>query len=50
MICTVPVAVYPKTVIDELQSELSQLKATIQSGKQPAFDSIDELIDKLENG
>lgn len=44
-----PVTVYPKKYVDELQSELTELKKNISEGKQPTFDSIDALIDKLEN-
>ena len=47
MICMIPVAVCPKKYVNELHSELSQLKKNIQIGKQPVFDSIDELIEKL---
>ena len=45
-----PVTVYPKKYVDELQSELNELKKSISEGKQPAFDNIDALINKLENG
>ena len=48
VICMVPVAVYPKKYVDELQAEIAQLKANISAGKQPVFDSIDALIGKLE--
>lgn len=48
MICMVPVAVYPKKYVDALQDEIHQLKENIRTGKQPVFDSIDALIDKLE--
>ena len=48
VICMVPVAVYPKKYVGELQSEIAQLKKDIESGKQPTFSSIDALIDKLE--
>ena len=44
-----PVTVYPKKYVDELQSELNELKKNISEGIQPTFDSIDALIDKLEN-
>ena len=43
-----PVAVYPKAYVETLQNEIAQLKEDIRSGKQPTFDSIDALIDKLE--
>ena len=44
-----PVTVYPKKYVEELQSELNELKKNISEGKQPTFDNIDALIDKLEN-
>ena len=48
VICMVPVTVYPKKYVDDLHTELSKLKENIKAGKQPVFDSIDALIDKLE--
>ena len=48
IIYMVPVIVYPKKYVDELHGELSQMLERIKSGEQPVFDSIDELIDKLE--
>ena len=48
VICMVPVTVYPKRYVDELHSEIAQLKSDIASGKRPVFDSIDALIGKLE--
>ncbi|MBO5077880.1 MAG: AbrB/MazE/SpoVT family DNA-binding domain-containing protein [Clostridia bacterium] len=48
VIYMVPVIVYPKKYVDELHGELSQMLERIKSGEQPVFDSIDELIDKLE--
>ncbi len=44
----VPVAVYPRAYVDQLHSEILQLKESIADGKQPVFDSIDALFDKLE--
>lgn len=44
-----PVAVYPKKYIEELQQEIAEVKADIASGKQPVFDSVDALFDFLEN-
>lgn len=43
-----PVVVYPKKYLDELHSELSEVKAKFASGEQPVFDSIDALFAKLE--
>lgn len=48
MICMIPVTVYPKKYVDELHGEISMLKESIKSGKQPIFDNIDALIGKLE--
>ncbi len=47
-ICMLPVVVYPKKYLDELQSELNEVKAKISSGEQPVFDSVDALFAKLE--
>ena len=44
----IPVAVYPKTYVDQLNDEIAQLKMDIKSGKQPVFDNIDALMEKLE--
>lgn len=49
VICLMPVTVYPKKYLDELHKEIKELKADIDSGKQPVFDSIASLFDKLEN-
>ena len=43
-----PVAVYPKTYLQELREEIDGMKAKIASGEQPVFDSVDALIEKLE--
>ena len=48
IICMMPVSVYPKKYVDELHGEINQLKENIRTGKQPVFDSIDALLDKLE--
>lgn len=47
-ICMMPVVVYPKKYLDELREEINGVKAKIASGKQPVFDSVDALFDKLE--
>ena len=47
-ICMLPVVVYPKKYLDELRSELDDVKAKIASGEQPVFDSVDALFAKLE--
>lgn len=49
VICLMPVTVYPKKYVDELQREINELKSDIDSGKKPVFDSIDSLFDKLES-
>lgn len=48
IICMMPVTVYPKGYVNQLHNEISQLKENIAAGKQPVFDSIDALMDKLE--
>ena len=48
VIYMIPVAVYPKKYVSELQQEISLLKENLRAGKQPVFDSIDALIGKLE--
>ena len=42
----IPVEVYPKTYVTQLNEETNQLKSDIKSGKQPTFDNIDELFAK----
>ena len=48
VICLVPVVVYPKKYMDELRSEISQVKEHLKNGEQPVFDSIDALFASLE--
>lgn len=48
MICIMPVTVYPKKYLDELQEEIKNIKTKIASGEQPTFDNIDALFDRLE--
>ena len=48
MICLMPVVVYPKKYMDELRSELSQVKERLSKGEQPVFDSVDALFAGLE--
>lgn len=45
-----PVAVYPKQYLEQLKNEIAETKKRIASGKQPVFDTVDALFDKLENG
>ena len=47
-ICMLPVAVYPKKYLNELRSELGEVKEKIASGEQPVFDSVDALFERLE--
>lgn len=47
-ICIMPVVVYPKKYLNELQEEINTVKTKIASGEQPVFDSLDTLFDKLE--
>ena len=44
----VPVSVCPKSYVNTLHKEITQLKETIQSGAQPAFENIDAILEKLE--
>lgn len=47
-ICIEPVAVYPRGCLDELRSEIEEIKAKLAAGEQPVFDSVDALFDALE--
>lgn len=47
-ICMMPVAVYPKKYLSELQDQINDVKAKIASGEQPIFDNVDALFAKLE--
>jgi len=46
-ICMIPVAVYPKNYIEELREEINEVKAKIDSGEHPVFDTVDELFERL---
>lgn len=48
---TIPkeVVVYPKTYVNPIKSEIEIVKGNISQGKQPVFDSIDMLLDDLED-
>ena len=48
MICLIPVVVYPKDYIDDLKSELKEVRLQLQEGTAPAYDTVDALIDSLE--
>ena len=43
-----PIAVYPKAYLNELQAEIAMLKENIKNGKQPVFDNLDSLFEHLE--
>ena len=45
----VPVVVYPKSYVDQLNSEIKQLKKDLKSGKKVSFDNIDSLLESLED-
>ena len=47
-ICMMPVAIYPKKYLSELQAEINNVKLKITSGEQPVFDNVDALFAKLE--
>ena len=47
-ILLMPVAVYPKPYVEQLRTEINQLKENIQNGEQPVFDNIESLIEHLE--
>ena len=44
----IPVTVYPDDYVEQLRQEVMSLKDNIKSGKQPVFESVDEMIDALE--
>ena len=44
----IPVAVYPKKYIDEIQSEVNTIKSEVAAGKKPVFDNIDSMLDSLD--
>jgi len=44
----VPVVVYPKRYVEDLKTEIDDIKAKVAAGTQPVFDDIDSLFDALE--
>lgn len=44
-----PVVVYPKKYVDELRSEISDVKDKIKKGKQPTFSNVEALFKQLDN-
>ena len=49
MITMIPVVTYPSEYISKLNDEIKNVKENIKAGKQPIFDSVDSLIEDLEN-
>ena len=47
VIYMIPVSIYPKRYVEELKKEVYAIKEKIASGKQPAFDDLDALFEKL---
>ena len=47
-IVLIPLEVYPKNVIDELKALVEEIKASIDNGERPVFDSIDALFEELD--
>ena len=47
-ITLVPVAVYPKKYLNDLEQEIRAVKAKRAAGEQPVFDSVDAMLQKLE--
>ena len=45
----VPVVVYPKKYIDELRSEISQVKAKLSRSELSASTTLDDLFEKLDS-
>lgn len=45
-----PVVVYPKKYLQELQEEIAEVKEKLVAGEQPVFDSVDALFQYLEKG
>ena len=48
VISIIPVSVYPKSYVEELKKEVYGIKEMIASGKQPVFDDLDALFEKLD--
>jgi len=44
----VPVVVYPKRYVEDLKTEIDDIKAKVAAGTQPVFDDLDSLFDALE--
>lgn len=48
LICLMPVVVYPKAYVEELENEIQNVKRRLASGEQQIFDNVDDLFDMLE--
>ncbi|MBO4553132.1 AbrB/MazE/SpoVT family DNA-binding domain-containing protein [bacterium] len=48
VIYIIPVSVYPKSYVEELKKEVYGIREKIASGKQPVFDDLDALFEKLD--
>lgn len=44
----VPVVVYPKKLVEDLKTEIEEVKGKLAGGTQPVFDSIESLFKELE--
>ena len=44
----VPVAVYPKQYVDELEKEVAVVRARLKDGTQPKYSSVDAMMNVLE--
>lgn len=47
VIYLIPVSIYPKKYIDDLNIEIDSLKDDLKSGKEIVFDNVDNLLKKL---
>jgi AbrB family looped-hinge helix DNA binding protein len=44
----IPVAVYPKKYVENLQREIHTIKNKIKEGKQPVFDNVEDMFKDLD--
>lgn len=44
----IPVTIYPKNYVESLETELTQLKKQISSGKVKVFHDVDDMFESLE--
>ena len=44
----VPVAVYPKQYVDELEKEVAVVRARLKNSTQPKYSSVDAMMNALE--